>query len=44
MGPIYLGQFHLIYHGTCTDEEQLQDSQKPLLNTCGIPADMNIQN
>ena len=44
MGPIYLGQFHLICHGICEDEAQLQDFRKPPLNTCGIPADINTNN
>lgn len=42
MDPKYRGLFHLIYHGTCRDEEQLQNFQQPPLSKCGIPADANI--
>lgn len=42
MGPIYLGQFHLIYHGTCEDEEQLKNALQSPLNKWGRPANINM--
>lgn len=42
MGPIYQGQFHLVYHETCRDDVQQKDFQKPPLNKWGIPVRVDI--